>query len=73
MTDKFKIEERINCQLQLQIDKIPSAGSFSGFMQIQSTRPAFNSSYNTMLFNFQDDDVAFSFSRNAVLQYNEKE
>ncbi len=67
--DKFKIEERINCQLQLQIDKIPSAGSFSGFMQIQSTRPAFNSSYNTMLFNFQDDDIEFSFSRQASFVY----
>jgi hypothetical protein len=29
--------------------------------------------YNSVLFNFQDDDVAFSFSRNAVLQYNENQ
>lgn len=67
--DKFKIEERINCQIQLQIDKIPSSGSFSGFMQIQSSRPAFNSSYNSMLFNFQDDDIEFSYSRQASFVY----
>lgn len=67
--DKFNIEERINCQLQLQIDKIPSSGSFSGFMQIQSSRPAFNSSYNSMLFNFQDDDIEFSYSRQAAFVY----
>lgn len=67
--DKFTVEERINCNLQLQIREIPSSGTYSGSLQVQSSRPAFNSSYNTTLFNFQDDDITFSFSRNAVLIY----
>ena len=67
--DKFKVEERINCNIQLQIDKIPSTGTYEGSMQIQSSRPAFNSSYNTTLVNFQDDNIQFSYSRNAVLVY----
>lgn len=67
--DKFKVEERINCNIQLQINSIPSPGTYSGSMQIQSSRPSFNSSYNTTLFNFQDDDITFSYSRNAVLIY----
>lgn len=67
--DKFSVEERINCNIQLQISEIPSSGTYSGFMQIQSSRPAFNSSYNTTMFNFQDDDITFSFSRNSVLVY----
>ncbi|MEY4604754.1 MAG: hypothetical protein RIT43_2046 [Bacteroidota bacterium] len=67
--DKFKVEERINCNIQLQINSIPSPGTYSGSMQIQSSRPAFNSSYNTTIFNFQDDDIQFSYSRNAVLVY----
>lgn len=67
--EKFSVEERINCNLQLQINEVPSAGSFSGFLQVQSSRPVFNSSYNTTLFNFQDDDIQFSYSRNAVLIY----
>jgi hypothetical protein len=67
--DKFKVEERINCQIQLQINSIPSSGTYSGSMQIQSSRPAFSSSYNTTIFNFQDDDIAFAYSRNAVLIY----
>lgn len=67
--DKFKVEERINCNIQLQINKIPSSGVYEGSMQVQSSRPAFNSSYNTTLFNFQDDDVQFSYSRNSVLVY----
>jgi hypothetical protein len=67
--DKFEIEERINCNLQLQINDIPTSGVFSGFLQVQSSRPAFSSSYNTTLFNFQDNDIAFSYSRNSILIY----
>lgn len=62
--DKFEVEERINCNLQIQIREIPQEGTFRGFIQVQSSRPAFNSNYNTTLFNFQDDDVTFAFSRN---------
>ncbi|MGB1507897.1 MAG: DUF4835 family protein [Crocinitomicaceae bacterium] len=67
--DKFKIEERINCNLQLQINNIPSQGTFSGSLQVLSSRPAFNSSYNSLLFNFQDNDIVFGFSRNTALYY----
>jgi hypothetical protein len=67
--DKFKVEERINCNIQLQINEIPSSGNYKGSIQVQSSRPAFNSSYNTTVFNFQDDDVQFAYSRNAVLVY----
>jgi len=67
--DKYEVEERVNCAIQFQIDKIPSSGSFSGSIQVQSSRPSLNSSYNTTIFNFQDDDAAFSFSRNAILIY----
>jgi len=71
--DEFKTEERINCNIQIQIKTIPSTGNYTGFIQVQFNRPTFNSNYNSVLFNFQDDDVAFSFSRNAVLLYNENQ
>lgn len=67
--DKFKTEERIKCNIQIQIREIPSTGTYKGYIQVQSTRPSFNSSYNTLLMNFEDADFAVSFSRNAVLVY----
>lgn len=67
--DKFSVEERINCQIQLQINSIPTPGTYSGSLQVKSSRPVFNGSYNTTLFNFQDDDIEFSYSRNAILIY----
>ncbi len=71
--DQFKTEERINCNIQIQIKNIPSTGNYTGYIQVQSTRPAFNSNYNSILFNFQDDDVAFSYSRNAVFNYSQNQ
>lgn len=67
--DKFTVEERINCNIQLQIRDIPTPGTYTGSLQVQSSRPAFNSGYNTTVFNFQDDEMAFSFSRGALLTY----
>ncbi|WP_343747841.1 DUF4835 family protein [Fluviicola sp.] len=66
--EKFKVEERINCQLQLQINTINN-GDFTGSIQVQSSRPVYNSSYNTTLFNFQDDNLEFTYSRNTVVLY----
>jgi len=60
--DKYKTEERINCQIQLQIKAIPSYGQFNGSMQVQSTRPAFSSSYNTTLFNFEDTEIQINYT-----------
>lgn len=68
--EKFKIEERINCNIQIQISSIPTTGTYSGMIQVQSTRPAYNSNYNTTVFNFQDENLTFNFSRNAILIYS---
>jgi hypothetical protein len=65
--DKFKTEERINCQIQLQITAIPSYGQFNGSMQVQSSRPAFSSSYNTTLFNFDDKEVQIAYTGGTAL------
>jgi hypothetical protein len=67
--DKFTPEERINCNLQLQIDEVPASGVFSGSMQVQSSRPVFNSEYNTLVFNFQDEHIRFAYSRGENLAY----
>jgi hypothetical protein len=67
--DKFKVEERINCVLQLQIKEKSGTGTYSGSLQVQSSRPVYNSSYNTTLLNFLDENITFAFSRNALLVY----
>jgi hypothetical protein len=70
---EFEVEERINCIMQISITGIPSTGNYEANIQVQSTRPAFNSTYNSTLFNFLDEDVQFSFQRNAMLVFTENQ
>lgn len=71
-TEKFNVEERINCQLQLQINTINN-GQFTGSIQVQSSRPVYNGSYNTTLFNFQDDNLEFSYTLSSQVQYGKNQ
>ena len=68
--DVFEIEERMNCQILITISEMPSAQTFNGKIQVQSSRPVFNSSYNTVLFNYEDSDFAFNYLRNSALLFS---
>lgn len=72
-TEKFDVEERINCNIAITVKKISSNTAFEGTMQVQSTRTAYNSTYNTVMFNNMDEDCNFTYQRNAVLQYSENQ
>ncbi|MBL7899617.1 MAG: DUF4835 family protein [Crocinitomicaceae bacterium] len=69
-TDVFEIEERINCNVLLTISEMPTTTTFSGKVQIQSSRPVYNTGYNTVLFNFEDNDVTFNYVRNSALLFS---
>lgn len=65
--DIFEIEERINCNILITITSIPSSTTYKGKIQIQSSRPVFNTSYNTMLFNHVDEDFSVNYLRNSAI------
>lgn len=71
--DEFEVEERVNCIIQISITAIPSTGNYQATMQVQSTRPVYNTTYNTTIFNFLDEDVNFTYRRNARLQFTENQ
>ncbi|MGB1032016.1 MAG: DUF4835 family protein [Flavobacteriales bacterium] len=68
--DNFNIEERIECSFQLTISEAPTQTSFRGTLQIQSSRPVYNSDYKTPVFAVNDNDITFSFSDNQLLQWS---
>ena len=45
---------------------------FTGEIQVQVRRPVFNSSYNTVLLNFRDNDFVFSYKEFEVLMPPQK-
>jgi hypothetical protein len=68
--DVFEIEERINMSVLITITDIPSTSSYEGQIQVQSTRPVYNTSYNTTLFNFVDNNFRISYARNTALLFS---
>jgi len=45
----------------------------TGDLQIQSTRPVYNSSYTTAVINFKDTKVSFTYESNQTLVFSEQD
>lgn len=72
--DEFGADERINCNLIINLDpneSQPSAGKWGASVQILSSRPVYNSAYETVVFNFADRDWQFDYVLSQPLQFNE--
>ncbi len=70
-TSVFRQEERIECNLLITVSDQPSADQFRATMQIQSRRPVFASSYNTVMLNYMDNYVSFNYVEFQPLDFNE--
>lgn len=46
---------------------------FTCELQVQSRRPVYNTSYNTTLINFRDNDITFAYKEFDVLEFNENQ
>lgn len=67
----FSYDERIECSLQIVLDEQVGSDQFKGTMQVRVSRPVYNSSYNTVLLNFKDNDIEFVYREFEPLEYNE--
>ncbi len=71
---QFAANEKIQCKMYLTIAEYDeSTGKMKGDLQVQSTRPVYNSSYTTTLINFKDTRIEFTYDNNEQLVYNEQE
>lgn len=66
----FAVSEKIECNLAIIIKKA-DGDSYTGEIQIQSRRPVYNSSYQTTLFNFKDNNFSFDYKEFEQLEMNE--
>lgn len=69
--DEFEEEEVITCNLLITISEMPSIGVFNASVQILSSRPIYNSSYESVIMNFADRDWQFEYVQSQPLQFNE--
>lgn len=66
----FSPNEKIDCRLFLTIGEV-DGDTFRGDLQIQSSRPVYNSSYTTTLINFKDSNIEFSYSEGEPLVFSQ--
>ena len=70
-TDEFTLAERVTCTMQITINKANSQTNFEGTIQVQSSRPIYNSDYNAPLLLVNDNDFDFSYAPGNLLQYSQ--
>lgn len=68
---QFKNEERINCSFNITINKwTDTTNEFECTLLMSSTRPVFNSSYNTTVWSVKDENFHFNFKQSDQLEYS---
>ena len=66
----FGINERIDCTFNIIINEATD-NSYKAELQIQASRPVYNSSYVTTLLNFRDTQLDFDYTEFEQLEYTE--
>lgn len=66
---EFLTQERIDCNFTLIITSFEST-SFSGSLQVQSSRTTFNSTYDSPIYNYNDRQFNFEYSEFQPLVFN---
>jgi hypothetical protein len=68
--EDFTFEERIECNMQITLSEAPSATSFKGSIQVQSSRPVFNSDYNTPMLLVNDGEFEIIWDGSSTIQFS---
>ena len=64
--------ERLECSFVLNIVSWDNASGFSGELQVQSSRPVYNSAYTTSLININDKDFDFTYNEGQTIDYSDQ-
>ena len=67
----YKDQEKIHCNLSIIITK-ESGDIFDASIQIQSSRPVYDATYLTPVFNFRDKDFNFQYTEYQPLLFNKE-
>lgn len=66
----FSFAERIECNLLINLDDQLSADEFRGTIQVQLSRPVFNTTYESTVLNFIDNSFQFRYVEFQPLEFN---
>jgi hypothetical protein len=66
----FNYSERIECNLLINLDEQLSADEFRGTIQVQLSRPVYNTTYESTVLNFVDNNFQFRYVEFQPLEFN---
>lgn len=69
--DAFQPQEKIRCNFQLNIDQELGNNMYKATLTVQSARPAYGTTYESPLINFQDNEVTFKYVEFQPIEFNE--
>ncbi len=69
--DDFEEQERISCNLLINLTSSPNPGEFVATLQFKIARPVFNSDYQSPLMLLVDRNVRFSYNESQPMLFNE--
>lgn len=70
--DKILPAERIGCTFILNVTTWDGNSNYGAELQVQSSRPVFNSSYNSTLINLVDKDFDFAYTEGQIMDYTDQ-
>ncbi len=68
---QFAVDERIVCNVFIQVTDQIGADEFKGTIQVQLNRPVFNSSYQSPVLNIKDNDFDIRYVEFQPLEFSE--
>ena len=66
----FSYSERIDCNILINLNDQLSADEFKGTIQVQLSRPVFNTTYKSTMLNFIDNNFQFKYVEFQPLEFD---
>lgn len=66
-------QERIDCSFVITINSWDGSSNFTAQAQIISTRPVFNTSYNSPVLSISDNNFNFSYTEGQLMDYSDQQ
>lgn len=69
--DVFKPNEKIQCNFLLNVEQDVGNNIFKGKLTVQAARPIYNTTYDSPLINYLDENITFRYIEFQPIEFNE--
>lgn len=70
-TETYAVNEKIDCNFLLNLEPTSETNVYGASLTVQAARPVFNSTYQSPLINFKDDNIIFKYTEFQIIEFND--